>query len=109
VLDGLHPARAEALAVADAIDLVDDRRRHVAGEQEIRVQRMRHPAFDGARGGDQRLPDDLAAEDAAAAEIRRLSAKEVQLELLEVELADEALERGIHVRATITTVRVEPC
>ena len=73
------------------------------------MQRVGNPPFDGARGGHQRLADDLPAEDAAAAEIGRLPAKEVQLELLEVELADEPLQSGIHVGATITTVRHEPC
>jgi len=60
------------------------------------MQRVRDAALDGARRRHQRLADDLTAEDAAAAEVGGLSAKEVQFQLLEVELADEALERRIH-------------
>src|SRR6516164_308759 len=44
VLDRDHAPRGEALAVADAVDLVDDRHLGVAGEQEIGVQRVRQAA-----------------------------------------------------------------
>ena len=92
VLDRDHAAGGEALAVADAVDLVDDRHLRVAGEQEIGVQRMRRAlrhALDGAASRDQRLADDLAAEHALPAALRRAAAKEVYLERLEIEDGDE--------------------
>src|SRR6516164_4432102 len=77
VLDRDHAPRGEALAVADAVDLVDDRHLGVAGEQEIGVQRVRRPArhVDGAAGGNKRLPDHLPAEHALPADLRRAAAE----------------------------------
>ena len=43
VLDRDDAAGGEALAVADAVDLIDDRHLGIAAEQEIGVQRMRRP------------------------------------------------------------------
>src|SRR5262249_16384979 len=43
VLDRDHAPGGEALAVADAVDLVDDRHLGIAGEQEIGVQRVWRP------------------------------------------------------------------
>ena len=63
VLDGHDPAGGERAAVADAVDLVEDRHRRVAGAQEVGVQRVDRPV--GARRagrGDQRLAGHLAAE-----------------------------------------------
>ena len=73
VLDGVHVARGEALAVANAVDLVDDRCRRITGSQEVRVQRV-HEArravagrvIDRAGRGDERLACDLATEHALA-------------------------------------------
>ena len=67
VLDGDHPAGGERAAVADAVDLVEDRHGRVARAQEVGVQRV-HLAvgLDGAGGGDERLAGDLAAEDPLA-------------------------------------------
>ena len=76
-------------AVADAVDLVDDRHRRVARPHEVAVQRMRRAAVDGPGRGDQRLPDHLAAEHALPAGLRRLAAKQVHLERLEVEDAEQ--------------------
>ena len=49
------------------------------------MQRMRREAFDGAHRRDQRLPDHLSAEHALPAILRREAAKQVHLELFEVE------------------------
>ena len=99
VLDRHHPPRGEALAVADAVDLVDDRHLGIAAEQEIGVQRMRRPlrhVLDGAAGGDQRLADDLAAEHALPARLRRAAAEQVHLERLEIEDGENVLQGGRH-------------
>ena len=56
VLDGDHPAGGEGAAVADAVDLVEDRHVRVAGPQEVGVERV--DAASGlhrAGGGHQRL------------------------------------------------------
>ena len=47
--------------------------------------------FDGAPGRHQALTDHLAAEDALAAQVGGLAAEEVEFELFEVELRDQAL------------------
>ena len=75
-LDRHDAAGGEALAVADAVHLVDDRHLGIARQQEIGVHRVRRPAVDRARGGNQGLPDHLAvasAEDRAVrgADLRR--------------------------------------
>ena len=43
VLDRHHPAGREAPAVADAVDLVEDRHGRIAGAQEVGVQRVHQP------------------------------------------------------------------
>ena len=93
VLDRDHAPRGEALAVADAVDVVDDRHLRIAGQQEIGVQRMRRPALDGAGGGDQRLADHLAAEHALPADLRAAAAEQVHLELFEIEDGQQVLRR----------------
>jgi hypothetical protein len=96
VLDRDHAARGEALAVADAVDLVDDRHLRIAADQEVRMHRMRRTAFDGAAGRDQRLPDHLAAEHALPAILRRAPAKEIHFELLDVEHIEHGLDGSGH-------------
>src|SRR2546430_4648377 len=98
VLDGDHAAGGEALAVADAVDLVDDRHLGVAGEQEIGVQRVRRPPGDvhRAAGGDQRLPDHLSAEHALPTDLWRTPTEQVYLELLEIEDGEEIVNGRRH-------------
>ena len=96
MLDGLHTSCREAASVADPIDLVDDGGGHVAREQKIRVQRVRGAALHRARRRHQRLSDDLAAKDALSAQIAGLTAEEIHLERLEIELADQVGESGVH-------------
>ena len=88
--------RREALPVADALHLVDDRGVRVPGQQEVGVERVGDAPLDGPLGGDQRLADHLAAEHPGAPQVLRLAAEEVHLELLEVELADQGLQRVVH-------------
>ena len=57
----------EALAVTDAIDVVDDRNLAIARQQEIGVHGMRRSCLHRAHCGDQRLADHLAAEHALPA------------------------------------------
>ncbi len=99
VLDGDDAPGGEALAVADAVDLVDDRHLGIAAEHEIGVQRMRRPrrhVVDGAAGGDQGLADHLAAIDALPARLRRAATEQVFLERFEVEDVEDFLNGGGH-------------
>ena len=59
---------------------------------------MRRAALDGAAGRDQRLSDHLAAEHALPAVLRAAPAKEIHLELLEVEHIEHGLDGGGHAR-----------
>src|SRR5204863_5588954 len=78
VLDADDAARGKALAIADAVDLVDDRDRRIAGPQEIAVQRVDMAvAVDRAGCRDQGLADDEAAEDALPADLRARAAVEI--------------------------------
>ncbi len=99
VLDRLDVAGGETLAVADAVDVVDDRHFGIAAEQEIGVQRMRRPRrhiVDGAAGRDQRLADDLAAEHPLPARLRRTAAKQIHFERFEIENINQFLDGGGH-------------
>ncbi len=73
VLDRDDASGGERLAVADAVDLVEDRRVRVAGTQEVRVERVdvaRRPdlgiVLDSASCSDERLSGDLSSEHALA-------------------------------------------
>ncbi len=64
VLDSRHPASAEAIAVAQHFNIVNDGFLAIAGTQEVTMKGvnqafLRHGFF----GGIQRLTDHLAAED----------------------------------------------
>ena len=82
VLDRLRETRHGRAPDAHAVHLVDDRDGRVTGRQEVGVQRVRDRFVDGARRGDQRLADDLAAVDALAAEVALLPAEHVDFERL---------------------------
>jgi len=89
VLHRHDPARGEALTVADAVDGVQHRDRRIAGTQEVRVERVRGPSFDGAAGSGQRLRRDLPAEQPLALAALVLAAEDVALDLLEREQLDQ--------------------
>jgi hypothetical protein len=91
VLACLDAAGAERAAVADALDVVDDRDRGVARAQEVRVQGVDHAVrLDGAARRSQGLRGYLPAEDALERRLGWLQpAVEVHLDLLEVEDGDE--------------------
>src|SRR6188768_2777798 len=85
VLDRDDAAGREALAVADAIDVVEDRHRGVAGAEEVAVQRVDEAVgfVDRSGGGDERLTGDLAAEHALAVLVGRATTEDVDLDRLE--------------------------
>ena len=57
---------------------------------------MRLAALDGAAGGDERLADDLAAEDPLPADLRAVAAEQVDLEPLEIEDLKEVVDGAGH-------------
>src|SRR5690606_19307894 len=86
----------------------EDRRRGIAFQEEIGVHRMRLAVLDRARGGDERLPDDLAAEYPVPRRLDRDPAKDVLLDLFEIEGRQEICEgvghmffRGGRLRETL--------
>ena len=101
VLDGHDATRGEALAVADAVDVVEDRGHRIAGTQEVGVQRVNPTVavIDGPRGRHQRLSGDLSAEDALTVLLGRSSAEDVDLDGLEIQQGDEVVQ-SVEVRVT---------
>ena len=97
MLDRDHAPAGEAAAVAAAVHLEHDRHLQVAAAQEVGVQRVHLPALDGARGGDQRLAEHLAAEHLRRADVAAVAAEQVVLDPLEVEDLQEFRQaRGGH-------------
>ncbi len=95
VLHRHHPARRKARAVADAIDLVDDRHAGIAGPHEIGMQGMHEAVlFHCALRRHQRLGDDLAAEHPLPAGLRAEAAIQVLLDRLDIENGDQLLHGG---------------
>ena len=93
VLDGHHAAGGEALAVADAVDLVEDGHGGVAGPQEVGVQRVHVAAdLDRSSGGHERLAGHLAAEHTLAVLVGGHAAEDVHLDRFEVEQVHEFVE-----------------
>jgi hypothetical protein len=97
VLDRRHAPRGEAAAVAQPLHEVDDRRGEIAGQDEVAVERVRGSiGLHGPAGGDQRLGQHLPAEHAPGADVAIRAAKDVDLELLEVEDREELVEGEGH-------------
>jgi hypothetical protein len=74
-----------APAVAEALDLINDRDLRVARQDEVAMQRMRQPAFDGAARRHHRLSDHLSAEHPLPARFRAVAAEQVYLDRLQIE------------------------
>lgn len=92
MLNSHHATRAETLAVAAAIHFVQNGNFRIAGQQEIGVQRMTKPAFDGAVGRNKRLSQHLSAENALRTVLRAGSEENVDFDRLEIEQLDQLLD-----------------
>jgi hypothetical protein len=98
MLDRHHASCGEALAVADAVDLVQDRGGGVAWSEEVRVERVHETIrfVDRAGRRHERLAGDLAAEHSLPVLVGRAPTEDVHLDHLEVEQGDEVVESGAH-------------
>ncbi len=108
VLDRHDAARREAAAVANAVDFVDNRDLGVASQQKIAMERMRRPvgnALDGAAGSDQRLANDLAAENTLPARLRRTASKQIYLDRFEIEDGEQILYGRGHRSSQSVSIR----
>src|SRR5690606_7932455 len=88
----------EAVAVAGAVDVVDDRRLDVAGAQEVGVQGMHVPVlFQGLLTGRQGLAQHLAAKDVLGADVAALATEQVVFQALQAQQFDQfGDEGGVH-------------
>src|SRR5262245_19781236 len=92
--------RRKALAVTDAVDVIDDWNFWVARQQEIGVHRVRRATgIDGAYRCDESLGDHLTTKDPLPADLRGAPAEQVHFERLEVENIEQVLNGGRHVKA----------
>ena len=98
VLDRDDAAGGEALAVARAVDLVEDGRLRIPRAQEVGVEGVRRIPLDRAAGGDQGLAQHLPPEDALRALLRAAAAEEVHLQLFEIEDSEQRIQRPTHAR-----------
>ena len=96
VLDGNHQAGGEGPTIPDPVHLVEDGHIGIPRSQEVRVQRVRSPAFDRSPGGHQRLCRHLAAEHALTVLIGAHTPKDVDLDGLEIEKVDQKIEGFTH-------------
>ena len=104
VLHGHDAPRGEAAAVPAAIHAVDDGLREIPAPQEIRVHRVHDPAVvDRAVRGHERLAENLPAEHLGAARVAAFTAKQVDLQALELELLLQVGETRVHPHGTIRT------
>src|SRR5690606_11836171 len=85
VLNGHHPSRRKAAAVAVAVYFVDDRNAGIARPHEVAVQRMGLPAVDRSRRRNKCLADDLPAVDALPADLWTFATEQVHFKRFEIE------------------------
>ena len=105
VLDRYDAPHRKAAAVACPVDLVDDRRVHVAPAQEVGVQRMGYPFLHGVLSCGERLSEYLATEDLGTADIATVTAEYVVLDPLQPEQSDQVIEYRVHADCGQTSVR----
>ena len=94
VLLGEDAPGREGAPVADALDDIVDRRVGIAGTQEISMQRMAVAFRNGAGRRDQRLAQNLAAEDSLPARIIAATAEAVVVDGFEIQNGQEIVAHG---------------
>src|SRR5262249_32754502 len=107
VLDRGDAPRGVALAVAQALNLVDDRNLWIARQDEIAMDGIGQPSLPGAAGRDHRLSDHLTAEYPLPARLRAVAAEQIHLERLEIEDGDQVDQAFGHWRAFSSLVDLD--
>ena len=96
VLDRHHAADGKACAVARSVNFVEDGNPGITGPEEIGVKRVaRALVRHGPHCSDQRLCQHLAAEHALNTLWRRKPAKDVLLDLFQIEERQQPVKRGV--------------
>src|SRR5262249_26434051 len=95
------------LAVAQALNLVDDRNLWIARQDEIAMDGMWQPSLHGAAGRDHRLSDHLTAEYPLPARLRAVAAEQIHLERLPVGDGDQVDQAFGHWRAFSSLVDLD--
>ena len=96
VLDGDHPPTGETVAIATAIHLIDNRGVDITAAQKIAVQGMTGTRLHGQRRGHQGLTQHLPTEDLRITDVTTFAAKQVELEPLERQQANQVSKEFIH-------------
>src|SRR5580704_7603865 len=92
VLNGDDPARAEALAVAASVDLVQNGNLGVARHEKVRMKRMTETVFHRPGRGHQRLTQHLPAKNPLRTVFGTHPAEDVDFDSIEVEQRDQLLD-----------------
>jgi hypothetical protein len=103
MLDRVDAPRGEALAVANAVNLINNRNLGIAAKQKIGMQRVRRSRPDilhRAACRDQGLADDLPAEYPLPARLRRPTAEQIHFQRLEIQDAEDVLKGSGHAIAS---------
>jgi hypothetical protein len=103
MLDGDHPARGKAAAVARTVYFIKNGHLGIAGAQEIGVKGVAGAIrIHCARCSDKRLGDHLSAKDSLDPLWRRDTAKDIFLDLFQIEQRQQPRKRGVrHVRSLV--------
>jgi len=95
-LDGGDPAGSEGQAIANALNVVEDRDSSIAGAQEVRVQRVHAGlGFNCPSRGHECLPGHLPAEHTLAIRMGAAAPEDIEFDLLEVEEVQKFVNCGL--------------
>jgi hypothetical protein len=97
VLGGDHSAGGKVAAIPNPLDLINDWRLHIAGTEEVTVQGVDFTPLNGLPGGDQRLPQHLAAEDTGATKVLAVPAEKIFFEFFKRQMFEEILNMSVHI------------
>ena len=97
VLNGDHASSREALAIANAVNFIENGHLGIAGAQKVGVERVHSTLVDGPSGGHEGLRGNLATEYPLAFFVGLGTTKDVDFNSFEVEEVDKEIESFRHV------------
>jgi hypothetical protein len=100
ILDRNDTPRGKRMPIAATIDLINDGSIEISATQEVGVQRMNLEIVYRLVSGHERLAEHLPAVDLRATDVTTLTAKQVDLESLELELPQQICDAYVHEPAT---------